>query len=101
MTFLSVSHELNGKLKAIQPLKLDDLMLCESSEEFIYFGDNMETGCRLNIISLIETGEQRPWFFDIYLSYTENNLHLLKPVPVLIRNMSTFNMVRYGLGRTN
>lgn len=93
MQFIVVSHELNGKLKEIRNLKLNDLNLCGTSQQYISFGENLASACRINLMSLIEMGEQRPWFLNIYLNYTENGLNLVKSVPILIRNAFTYNMV--------
>lgn len=94
ISLLLVAHELNGNLKTIQPLKMNDLNLCGMNQQQIYFGENLAASCQLNIQSLIEMGEQKPWFLNLYLNYTENNLHLVKSVPILIRNAFTYNMVR-------
>lgn len=76
-------------------MKLNDLNLCGSSQQFIRFGENMASACQLNLISLIKIGENHASFLNIYLNYTENNLHLVKSVPILIRNAFTYNMVSY------
>lgn len=90
---ITVTHELDGKLKAIQNTKLNDLNLCGTSQQHIRFGENLASACRINLMTLIAMGEQRPWFFNLYLNYTENNLSLVKAMPILIRNAFTYNMV--------
>lgn len=90
---ISVTHELNGNLRRIQPVKLNDLNLCGSTQQSIYFGENLATACQIDLRTLIEMGEQRPWFYNLYLNYTENNLHLVKSIPILIRDAFTYNMV--------
>lgn len=94
ISLMMVAHELNGDLRKIQPVKLNDLNLCGSSQQSIHFGENLASACQLDLRTLIEIGEQRPWFLNLYLNYTENNLHLIKSIPILIRNAFTYNMVR-------
>lgn len=95
ISMLLVAHELNGKLKVIQPLKLNDLNLCGMhQQQQIYFGQNLATACQIDLRTLIEMGEQKPWFFNLFLNYTENNMQLVKSVPILIRNVFTYNMVK-------
>lgn len=101
---LLVSHELNGELKRIQALKLDDLNLCGMNQQHINFGENLASACQINLQTLIEMGERKPWFFNLYLNYTENNMNLVKNVPILIRNAFTYNMVNdffLCFGRSN
>lgn len=90
---LLVAHELNGNLNKIQPLKLSDVDLCGIHRKYIHFGENLASACQIDLQTLIEWGEQRPWFLNLYLNYTENNLHFIKAVPILIRNAFTYNMV--------
>lgn len=90
---LMVAQQLNGDLKKIQPMKLNDLNLCGSTQQSIHFGENVASACQLDLRSLIEIGEQRPWFLNLYLNYTENSQQLVKSIPVLIRNAFTYNMV--------
>lgn len=90
---LLIAHELNGDLNKIQPLKLSDLDLCGVHRHDIHFGENMASACQIDLQTLIEWGEQRPWFLSLYLNYTENNLRFVKSVPILIRNAFTYNLV--------
>lgn len=90
---LMVAHDINGDLKKIQPMKLDDLNLCSTKQQSIHFGENIASACQIDLKTLIEMGERRPWFYNLYLNYTESGLHLVKTVPVLIRNAFTYNMV--------
>lgn len=91
---LLVAHELNGELKTIQPLKLGDLNLCGMHQQQINFGENLASACQIDLRTLISMGEQKPWFMNLYLNYTENNVNLVKSVPILIRNAFTYNMVK-------
>lgn len=90
---LLVAHELNGELKTIQPLKTSDLDLCGMHQQHINFGENLASACQLDLRTLIDLGEQKPWFLNLYLNYTENNQNLVKAVPILIQNAFTYNMV--------
>lgn len=91
-----MAHELNGNLKSIQPFKLSDLDLCGTHHQHINFGKNLANACKLDLQTLIDMGEQKPWFLNLYLNYTENNMNLVKTVPVLIKNAFTYNMVNRG-----
>lgn len=91
---LLVAHELSGELKTIQPLKLNDLNLCGMQQQQIKFGENLASACQIDLRTLIEMGERNPWFLNLFLNYTENNLNLVKAVPVLIRNAFTYNLVK-------
>lgn len=94
---LLVAHDLNGNLKTIQPLQISDLNLCNTlTHQSIHFGENMASACQIDLRTLIEMSEKRPWFLNIYLNYTENSLNLLKSVPVLIKNAFTYNMVKHS-----
>lgn len=93
---LMVAHELNGDLSKIQSLKLSDLDLCGVYRQNIHFGENVASACQIDLKTLIEWGERRPWFLSLYLNYTENNLHFVKSVPILVRNAFTYNMVSNG-----
>ncbi|XP_055326927.1 meckelin [Sitodiplosis mosellana] len=95
ISMLLVAHELNGELKTIQPLKLDDLNLCGMHQQQIKFGENLASACQIDLRSLIEMGERKPWFLNLFLNYTENNINLVKAVPILIRNAFTYNMNPY------
>lgn len=90
---LLVTHELTGELNTIQPLQLDDLNLCGMHQQHINFGENLAGACQIDLRRLIEMGERKPLFLNLYLNYTENGMNLLKSVPVLIRNAFTYNMV--------
>lgn len=90
---LLVAHELNGELKTIQSLKLDDLNLCGMHQQHINFGENLADACQIDLRSLIKIGERKPWFLNLFLNYTENNINLVKSVPILIKNAFTYNMV--------
>lgn len=57
------------------------------------FGKSVKESCRIDLKSLIDLGEARPWFYNLYLNYTENNVNLLKTVPILIRNSASLNAV--------
>lgn len=92
---LLVSHELNGALSTIEPLQLDELNLCGMHQQHINFGENLASACQIDLRQLIEMGERKPLFLNLYLNYTENNMSLVKSVPVLIRNAFTYNMVDY------
>lgn len=94
ISLMLVTHALNGSLQAIQPFKLDDLNLCGMSQQHIHFGENLASACQMDLRDLLELGERKPWFMNLYLNYTENNLNLVKSVPILIRNSFTYNMVR-------
>lgn len=91
---LLVAHELSGELQRIQPLKLDDLNLCGMHQQQIKFGENLASACQIDLRALIEIGERKPWFLNLFLNYTENNINLVKTVPILIRNAFTYNMVK-------
>lgn len=93
---LLVAHELNGDLNKIQLLQLSDLDLCGVHRQNIHFAENSASACQIDLKRLIEWSEQRPWFLSLYLNYTENNLHFVKSVPILIRNAFTYNMVNNG-----
>lgn len=95
---LLIAFHVNGSLKTIQKLKVNDLNFCdESTMEYthIKFATNFEKSCSFNLKNLIAKHEQ-PLLYDLYLNYTENNLHLLKSVPVLIRNAFAHNTVSYS-----
>lgn len=92
---LMIGFNVNGSLKTIQKLEVNDLNFCdESTMEYthIKFAKNFKKTCSVNLKRLIATHEE-PLLYDLYLNYTENNLHLLKSVPVLIRNAFTHNVV--------
>lgn len=91
---LLVAHELSGELKRIQPFKLDDLNLCGMHQQLIKFGENLASACQIDLRTLFEMGERKPWFLNLFLNYTENNINLMKAVPILIRNAFTYNMVK-------
>lgn len=90
---LVVGHRLNGDLQIIRPMKLDDLNFCPTEQQSIRFGESLASTCQIDLKTLIEMGERRPWFYNLYLNYSESSLHLVKTVPVLIRNAFTNNMV--------
>lgn len=96
---LLVAFNVNGSLKTIQRLEVNDLNFCdESTMEYthIKFAKNFKKTCSLNLKRLIATHE-KPLLYDLYLNYTENNLNLLKSVPVLIRNAFAHNVVSRSL----
>lgn len=90
---LLVAHELTGELKTIKSLKTSDLDLCGMHQQHIHFGENLASACQLDLRTLIDLGEQKPWFLNLYLNYTENNQNLVKAVPILIQNAFSYNMV--------
>lgn len=90
---LMVAHSLDGDLQKIQPMKLDDLNFCSTKQQSIHFGENLASSCQIDLKTLIEMGERRPWFYNLYLNYSESSLPLVKTVPVLIRNAFTYNML--------
>lgn len=94
ISILLVSHELNGELKTFQPMKLDDLNLCGMNQQNINFGENLASACQIDLRTLIEMGERKPSFLNLYLNYTENGMNLVKAMPILIRNSFTYNMVK-------
>lgn len=94
ISMLLVAHELDGDLNKIQPLQLSDLDLCGVHRKGINFAENLASACQIDLKRIIEWGEQRPWFLSLYLNYSENNLHFVKSVPILIRNAFTYNMVK-------
>lgn len=97
ITFISVTHNVAGQLKTIQPLLLSDLNLCHMVDNvrkhYVQFGRNYEVKCRLNLMQIIQLMEVNPVLTDLYLNYTENNVNLLKAVPVLLRNSFAHNQV--------
>lgn len=91
-----VAFDLTGQLQSIKPFHIADLNLCTarmSYNEHIMFGESRKETCRIDLKSVIELGESRPWFYSLYLNYTENNVNLMKAVPVLIRNSASLNAV--------
>lgn len=91
-----MANSLDGHLQSIKPFRINDLNLCSrrlSHSTYITFGENVRENCQIDLKSLIDLGESQPWFYNLYLNYTENNLNLMKPVPVLIRNSFSHNMV--------
>ncbi|XP_031629112.1 meckelin [Contarinia nasturtii] len=95
ISLLLVAHSLNGELQTIQPLKLDDLNLCGMHQQQVHFGQNLASACQIDLRALIEIGERKQSFLNLFLNYTENNLNLVKSVPILIRNAFTYNMSPY------
>lgn len=96
---LLVAFNVNGSLKTIQRLEVNDLNFCdESTMEYthIKFAKNFKKTCSVNLKRLIATHKE-PLLYDLYLNYTENNLNLLKSVPVLIRNAFAHNVVSRSL----
>ncbi|KAJ6624104.1 Meckelin, partial [Pseudolycoriella hygida] len=93
---LMVAFNVNGSLKTIQKLEVTDLNFCdESTMDYtrIRFASNFQKTCSVNLRRLIGTLPDEPLLYDLYLNYTENNLNLLKSVPVLIRNVFAHNAV--------
>lgn len=96
---ITVSYELTGQLKTIQPFYIGQLNRCEESiykYSHIRFGHNFHNQCKLNIRTLVEWWERNTMFMDLYLNYTEsnnNNVNLLKSIPVLIRDAFSHNDV--------
>lgn len=89
-----VSYNLNGIFKTIRPSTLYDLNFCdESSAQYtkIKFGQSFRTQCRINVKRLISYAETKLMFIDLYLNYTENNVGLMKNVPILIRQAFAHN----------
>lgn len=88
---------MDGELQTIEALRWTDFDLCAAklttSSQHIQFGENIVDTCTLDLHALLEVGEQRPWLMNVYLNYTENGMHLMKAVPVLIRNAFSHNMV--------
>lgn len=89
-----MAHDLSGELKSIRSMNLNDLNLCGPHQQHIDFGQNLASACQIDLRTLIEMGERKPWFFNLYVNYTENNMNLVKSVPILIRNAFTYNMVK-------
>lgn len=92
---LLIAFNVNGSLRTIQRFEVNDLNFCdESSMEYthIKFARNFKKTCSVNLKRLIATHEE-PLLYDLYVNYTENNLNLLKSVPVLIRNAFSHNAV--------
>ena len=93
---LELAYELTGGLKYIKPFNLNDLNFCVESRYYynhIKFGHNFEANCNVDIFYLINMYENSSYFIDLYLNYTENNINLLKPVPILIRDAFSHNYV--------
>lgn len=97
ISLVLVGHSLDGELQTIETLRATDFNLCAAkattTNQNIRFGENVVDTCALDLHALLEMGEQRPWLMNMYLNYTENGLHLMKAVPVLIRNAFSHNMV--------
>lgn len=89
-----MAHDLSGELKSIRSMNMNDLNLCGARQQHIDFGQNMASACQIDLRALIEMGERRPWFLNLYINYTESNVNLVKSVPILIRNAFTYNMVK-------
>ncbi|XP_037038516.1 meckelin [Bradysia coprophila] len=90
---LLTAFHVNGTLKTIQRLAVSDLNFCDESTmdyTHIKFAKSFVKTCSVNLKHLIATHNE-PLLYDLYLNYTENNLHLLKSVPVLIRNAFAHN----------
>lgn len=94
---LLIAFNVNGSLKTIQRLEVNDLNFCdESTMEYthIKFAKNFQKICSVNLKRLIAMHDDT-LLYDLYLNYTENNLNLLKSVPVLIRNAFAHNAVSW------
>lgn len=100
ISFVLVGHSFDGELQTIEALRSTDFDLCAAkatpASQNIRFGENIVDTCTLDLRALLEVGEQRPWLLNLYLNYTENGLHLMKAVPVLIRNAFSHNMVCFS-----
>lgn len=91
-----VSYNLTGSLTTMQTFSIGDLNFCEQSQDQyrnISFGQNFETQCKVNFLWFIRMVERNPTFKDLYLNYTENNVHFLKSVPVLLKKTFSHNSV--------
>lgn len=91
-----ISFDLEGKLKTMRPLSIHDINFCDESASHythIKFAQYFETKCAINIKRLISYAETKLTFNDLYLNYTENGIHLMKSVPILIRDVLSYNKV--------
>lgn len=87
---------MDGNLKTMQPLDLKDLHLCDDlfhAHKNIRFGQKFESKCKISVLRLLKNAQINPVFMDMYINYTENNISLMKAVPILIRNAFSHNMV--------
>lgn len=88
-----MSYDLKGQFKTIRPLTIHDLNFCdESAAQYtrIKFARNFRTKCRLNVKRLIGYAESK-LFIDLYMQYLENNVTLMRTVPILIRQAFAYN----------
>lgn len=105
---LQTRFDVQGNLKTIQPLSVNDLNPClsvarhnsaPSLMNWIHFGVNVDVSCRVPILQLIGDADRNGAFMDVYLNYTtevdKRSTNYLVPVPVLVRGASTDNLVNY------
>lgn len=104
-----IAFNLEGKLIKLQKFEINDLNLCgaiyndvndnvgSSFEKIplndITFKKSFTINCQINIKKLIRFGELNPYFYSLYINYTENDINLMKIIPIRIKNLNTLNLV--------
>lgn len=94
-----IEFDVDGNLVKHAKLEIDELNLCERymvADGDIRFGVNRHAKCRLKLKNLIEDFKEMK-FYDLYLDYNENDVRLLKSIPILISSRFSQNEVSFKL----
>lgn len=89
-----ITFDIDGNLKRHAKIEFDELNLCErysvQSSDGVRFGVNRQVNCKLKLSNLVHDFKEME-FYDLYLDYFENDIRLLKSIPVLIKNLFSYN----------
>lgn len=95
---IQITSTFKQPMKRYTKFNLNHLDFCgkllHHKDPYIRIGKNYHNKCDLDALEFIRQSQPNGEFIQLYLNYTENNLNIMRSIPVLIRDTFANNMVR-------